>query len=223
MDPELAEALELAARSAVGLVLADPNARNVFANQASLELLGRSLEDLLAPRSLEDWVPARSLPKVRAQLAARIRGEAEPYRTRVRMSSGRSIDVYVRPTPLFSREGAFLGSLALVTRGGDAALRSSESLRQRYRNAFPAPPRATHAPQRMPAANAQAAWLELSRREREVARILLQGRRPADIATALGLSVHTVRSHLRLIYRKLGVHSQVELAAQLLERAQRPA
>jgi hypothetical protein len=48
------------------------------------------------------------------------------------MSSGRSIDVYVRPTPLFSREGAFLGSLALVTRGGDPALlRSSESLRQR--------------------------------------------------------------------------------------------
>jgi DNA-binding CsgD family transcriptional regulator len=35
--------------------------------------------------------------------------------------------------------------------------------------------------------------------------------------------VHTLRSHLRLIYRKLGVHSQVELAAQLLERAQRPA
>lgn len=51
----------------------------------------------------------------------------------------------------------------------------------------------------------------LTRREREVLALLLDGRRVASIARSLFLSEHTVRNHLKAIFRKLGTHSQTEL------------
>jgi DNA-binding NarL/FixJ family response regulator len=51
----------------------------------------------------------------------------------------------------------------------------------------------------------------LSAREREVLHSLLAGQRVPTIARGLYLSPHTVRNHLKSIFRKLGVHSQTEL------------
>lgn len=51
----------------------------------------------------------------------------------------------------------------------------------------------------------------LTRRERDVLALLLDGRRVSSIARALYLSEHTVRNHLKAIFRKLGAHSQSEL------------
>ena len=48
----------------------------------------------------------------------------------------------------------------------------------------------------------------LSRREREVVNLLLQGRRVGSIATALGLERTTVRNHVSAAFHKLGVRSQ---------------
>lgn len=55
----------------------------------------------------------------------------------------------------------------------------------------------------------------LSARELEIARALAAGQRVSDIAAAFGLSRHTVRNHFKAIFRKLNVHSQVELLARL--------
>jgi PAS domain S-box-containing protein len=55
----------------------------------------------------------------------------------------------------------------------------------------------------------------LSRRERDVVTHLLQGHRVVSIAELLGVSEHTVRNHLKSIFRKLGVHSQAELVDRL--------
>ena len=57
----------------------------------------------------------------------------------------------------------------------------------------------------------------LSAREREVAELVLAGRRNADIARELFLSLKTVESHTRRIYAKLGVASRVELVARFAE------
>ncbi len=51
----------------------------------------------------------------------------------------------------------------------------------------------------------------LSLREREIVEALGSGRRVKDIARDLIISTHTVRNHLKAIYRKLNVRSQFEL------------
>jgi two-component system NarL family response regulator len=56
----------------------------------------------------------------------------------------------------------------------------------------------------------------LGRREREVLGLLAKGRRSAEIAQALGISVGTVDAHRRNIKRKLGLHTTVELARYAL-------
>ena len=55
----------------------------------------------------------------------------------------------------------------------------------------------------------------LSRRERDVVTHLLQGHRVVSIAEILDVSEHTVRNHLKSIFRKLEVHSQAELVDRL--------
>jgi DNA-binding CsgD family transcriptional regulator len=55
----------------------------------------------------------------------------------------------------------------------------------------------------------------LSAREREIAETLRTGRRPHEIAAVLRISHHTVRTHLKQVYRKLGIRSQVALVAAM--------
>lgn len=52
----------------------------------------------------------------------------------------------------------------------------------------------------------------LTPREADVLELLRQGRANAEIALALHISVETVRTHRRNIYRKLGVRTRRELA-----------
>jgi DNA-binding CsgD family transcriptional regulator len=55
----------------------------------------------------------------------------------------------------------------------------------------------------------------LTPRQLEVVERLRLGERPTTIAVALHISPHTVRNHLKHVYRKLGVHSQEELLREL--------
>jgi DNA-binding CsgD family transcriptional regulator len=55
----------------------------------------------------------------------------------------------------------------------------------------------------------------LTRREKDVLQLLLDGRRVSSIARTLYLSPQTVRNHLKAIFRKLGAHSQAELLDNL--------
>jgi DNA-binding NarL/FixJ family response regulator len=56
----------------------------------------------------------------------------------------------------------------------------------------------------------------LSRREREILSMIAKGENTGTVATRLGISVSTVRNHLKSIYRKVGVTSQVSLVRKLL-------
>jgi DNA-binding NarL/FixJ family response regulator len=56
----------------------------------------------------------------------------------------------------------------------------------------------------------------LSRREREILTMIAKGDGTAAVASHLGISVSTVRNHLKSIYRKVGVTSQVSLVRKLL-------
>ncbi|HEX7479256.1 MAG TPA: response regulator [Polyangiales bacterium] len=56
----------------------------------------------------------------------------------------------------------------------------------------------------------------LSPREREVLALIAQGARTYDAAESLGISICTVRNHLKSVYRKVGVSSQVALVRKVL-------
>jgi two-component system, NarL family, response regulator LiaR len=60
--------------------------------------------------------------------------------------------------------------------------------------------------------------LGLSEREAEVVALAALGRRNADIAEALYVSVDTVKTHLARSFRKLGVHNRTELSALIHRR-----
>lgn len=53
----------------------------------------------------------------------------------------------------------------------------------------------------------------LTEREREVLRLLVAGRPPAEMARVLGLSINTLRAHVQNLLVKLHVHSRLEAAA----------
>ncbi len=60
--------------------------------------------------------------------------------------------------------------------------------------------------------------LGLSEREAEVVALAALGKRNADIAQALFVSVDTVKTHLARSFRKLGVHNRTELSALVHRR-----
>lgn len=55
----------------------------------------------------------------------------------------------------------------------------------------------------------QTGRVELTHREQDVLRLLGQGRDPAGIAADLGISLHTVRGHVKAVMAKLGARSQL--------------
>ncbi len=52
---------------------------------------------------------------------------------------------------------------------------------------------------------------DLTRREEDVLRLLVEGRTAPQIAEELVVSPNTVKTHVRHIYTKMGIHSQQEL------------
>ncbi|MDA0204838.1 MAG: response regulator transcription factor [Acidobacteria bacterium] len=58
----------------------------------------------------------------------------------------------------------------------------------------------------------QERWRSLSKRERQIAELVLQSLRYKDVADSLHISEHTVRNHLRSVFTKLRITSRVELA-----------
>jgi DNA-binding NarL/FixJ family response regulator len=54
----------------------------------------------------------------------------------------------------------------------------------------------------------------LTEREKEILQLLIKGNSYKEIAGAIFISVETLNSHIKNIYRKLNVHSRSELAAR---------
>jgi DNA-binding NarL/FixJ family response regulator len=67
-----------------------------------------------------------------------------------------------------------------------------------------------------PATRASSLPARLTRREREVLRLIAAGQRDRAIAEALCISYRTVTTHVTRILRKLGVGSRVGAAAYAL-------
>jgi DNA-binding CsgD family transcriptional regulator len=60
-------------------------------------------------------------------------------------------------------------------------------------------------------------WGSLTETERRVARVVAEGLSNPAVGERMFLSRHTVDFHLRQIFRKLAIHSRVELTRYVLE------
>lgn len=58
----------------------------------------------------------------------------------------------------------------------------------------------------------------LTKREAQIAARLADGLSYSEIARELGVSYHTVNTHVKAIYRKAGVASRARLAALMFKR-----
>jgi DNA-binding CsgD family transcriptional regulator len=56
-------------------------------------------------------------------------------------------------------------------------------------------------------------------REAQVLELVARGQTNAEIAKALGVTVHAIKFHLAAVYRKLGVGNRTEAAAVFLRAA----
>lgn len=66
---------------------------------------------------------------------------------------------------------------------------------------------------RRPRRAAQGGWTSLTPAERRVGDMVAAGRSNPDIANALGISAHTVKTHVTHMFAKLGVSSRAEMAS----------
>jgi DNA-binding CsgD family transcriptional regulator len=203
----LETAIEIAEEAGVGLLITGKEGLSRYANPAFLELLDLPLERVL-DRSPVDYVSEAA----RAPFEARLRRGGDPFELQGIGRSGRRVHAVVRSTPVSGYDGYLQGVIHFTTGTDPCARHAGAEAEARLHGAL----------QRLGLAEGPAApiplggvWSALSPREREVASLLMQGKRPSEIASGLQLSIHTVRNHLRLVYRKLGVHSQIELLARL--------
>ena len=60
------------------------------------------------------------------------------------------------------------------------------------------------------------AALHLSPRHASIICLILQGKRDKQIAAELGMSIHTVRTHLSRLFQRLGVADRMELVLYVL-------
>jgi len=117
----------------------------------------------------------------------------------------------------FADHGAMLFA-AETAAGAAGAHRQAHSARSAQRSAR----RATALTRRCESAGTPALALAgptgaLTRREREVTTLAVQGITSAVIAERLAIGVRTVESHLQHAYEKLGVRSRSDLAAALAD------
>ncbi len=101
----------------------------------------------------------------------------------------------------------YIGSsiLEMIAGGSPISPPIARYLLRRFRT--PAPPAGERSPAPTP---------QLSEREHEVLQLIVKGFSYAEIAGLLGLSAHTVTTHVRGIYRKLAVHSRGEAVYEAL-------
>lgn len=64
----------------------------------------------------------------------------------------------------------------------------------------------------------EAGWASLTARERQVLRLIAEGRRSREIAEQLGISVKTIEKHRANLMAKLGLHSASALTAFAVRR-----
>ncbi|MBW2273137.1 MAG: PAS and helix-turn-helix domain-containing protein [Deltaproteobacteria bacterium] len=203
-----------------GLVGRDVEGHIVIINDCMLAWLGYTREEVL-DRHLDDFAPPELQEVTRSEIQAANAGDIRARLTAVQRKDSTTFPVVVIPQRILDREGHCIGSVTVVvdlgaiqtakrvgpTPGG-ADIRSSL---ERIAAELQTISLYADLPASAAGAIEHPELGSLSKREKEVLLPLISGDRVPAIAEQLHISPHTVRNHLKSIYRKLGVESQSEL------------
>jgi PAS domain S-box-containing protein len=214
-------------------IVIDRQGRLVFTSQRFERLVGMDCSERLGKQGPHPWVPSEDTQSAReligffaSGLAAR-RG-VRIVELRLSRADGRVIRASAQCFPLPTREDplfhAFivrersdargeesLGAVPLLERARASmsdALYALEELAVEWGLSDSAEQRDLAQP------------TGLSCREREILAGLLLGQRCDEVAAHLSISRYTARNHMRAIFRKLGVHSHVELVSRYGQRGE---
>jgi DNA-binding NarL/FixJ family response regulator len=152
-----------------------------------------------------DAVIAALAPQVTILNFGSLRAVADVHRLHRDHPGTRLLVLANRPTPAECSQMLALGATACLAK---------EMQGRDVLSAIHLASRGLHVlPRRDPPAGARGGPDVLTAREAEILAHLQQGRSNAEIAAALSVSVETVRTHARSVFRKLGVRTRRELAA----------
>lgn len=205
---QLADELE---GSGVGLLLSDGRGQVVDRRAADTGILTRLDHIELAPGFLygESLIGTNAIGTAIAQRGSSVVTGTEHFADAL-------TSMACAATPVTDGTGEMIGVVDLTCAAADFnplllpfAKRAAREIGHRLREGVN--------PRRLPARS----WLSLTDTERAAAHLAAQGLSSRVVADRMGLSQPTVRSHLRRVFRKLGVRSQVELARVIEQGAAR--
>jgi DNA-binding CsgD family transcriptional regulator/PAS domain-containing protein len=184
--------------------------RNVTGGEPS-ESIGLSLLDLVHPDD------ARSVFGARSDTST---WTSSPGRVRIRHRNGTWVEVCLLAAPVGDPES---GRIAFALVGPAVASHSADrvaelELRLRHIGTEVRAAGVLDDVDGLPAVSEYPQLGELTSRQWEILSRLLRGERVATIAAALYVNPSTVRNHLAAIFRRFGVHSQLELVDLLRRR-----
>jgi len=197
--------------SGVGLLLTDGRGQIVDRRAADTGILTRLDHIELAPGFLygESLIGTNAIGTAIAQQASSVVTGTEHFADAL-------TSMACAATPVTDGAGEMIGVVDLTCTAADFnplllpfAKRAAREIGHRLREGVN--------PRRLPAGG----WLSLTDAERAVAHLAAQGLSSRVVAARMGLSQPMVRSHLRRVFRKLGVRSQVELARVIEQGAAR--
>jgi DNA-binding NarL/FixJ family response regulator len=167
----------------------------------SLELVAAGVDHDRLPALL-----AAEKPEVTIVNFGSLENAAELRKLHRRFPATRLIVLANRPTAMESRQMLAFGATACLSKGSEARdVLHAIHLASRGLHVLPS---IQNAPAPAPGPDV------LTPREAEVMELLQTGKTNAEIANDLHVSVETIRSHARRIYRKLGVKTRRELLAR---------
>ena len=197
--------------SGVGLLLTDGRGQVVDRRAADTGILTRLDHIELAPGFLygETLIGTNAIGTAIAQQASSVVTGTEHFADAL-------TSMACAATPVTDGAGQLIGVVDLTCAAADFnplllpfAKRAAREIGHRLREGMD--------PRRLPVRS----WLSLTDTERAVAHLAAQGLSSRVVADRLGLAQPAVRSHLRRVFRKLGVRSQVELARVIEQGAAR--
>lgn len=205
------------------VLITDEYGQRTYANPALSDLVGMDPCEAGDNPTRPAWLPEDQQLRYEQYLEqardGRIGREIVSLEWRLRSSSGREIPALIKLIPMRGQNGSAVPLIWLIVPDrapvdpGEADPVRLLSLEESMRR-IAAELERVGVPTNAASARHHATVPELNRlspRETEVLDRLLEGHRVTSIAHHLEVSEHTVRNHLKSMFRKLGVHSQAEL------------